>query len=145
SAAQLEVLPRFREHGVWAALYNFSVGWPRLPESDGAQGVADMNVIADACDVARPGGHVLSLHEYGLPSNPWDTWWVGRHRGVWNALLDRDAPIGMLVTEYGIDYHLIEPAFLGWNSHGNEPEVMLRFLEVAAPRFAESAFLLGSA
>lgn len=142
--AQVRVLPKFLNAGIKPALFNLSVGWPRLPESDGAQGEADIQVVADAMREAVKVGGILSLHEYGLPHNVFDTWLNGRYRRVWNHLRSRGVYCNIVITETGIDWRLVEDTFHGWNYKGYTADrYASEFLQTLVDRYAEDPYLIG--
>lgn len=78
-------------------IFNCANGKPHYPSEDG--GVAYAN-IARACAVAKAGGHMLGLHEYG---NSWDGNTLLRYRKLASYLEAHNALCPIVITEASID------------------------------------------
>lgn len=78
-------------------IFNCGNGTPPYPSEDG--GVAYSN-IARACAVAKAGGHMLGLHEYG---NVWDGNTLLRYRKLADYLRAHNALCKIAITEASID------------------------------------------
>ena len=77
-------------------LFNVANGGPPYPEEDGD--VAYSN-IARACKVAKAGGHMLGLHEYGTDFDSGHT--LFRYRRLVEYLQAHDALCPIVITEAG--------------------------------------------
>ncbi len=87
--------------GLKLALFAASTGTPPRPEDDG--GVAYEN-IKDTCLRARPGGHILSLHEYGgVPTGSTlrgtEPYHALRYRTLYDYLRQFDAVVPLVISE----------------------------------------------
>lgn len=78
-------------------IFNCANGTPPYPSEDG--GVAYSN-IARACAVAKAGGHMMAVHEYG---NVWDGNTLLRYRKLADYLRDHNALCPIVITEASID------------------------------------------
>lgn len=86
-------------------IFNCGNGTPPYPSEDG--GVAYSN-IARACAVAKAGGHMMAVHEYG---NVWDGNTLLRYRKLADYLRAHNALCKIVITEASID----ESTFPGIN------------------------------
>lgn len=78
-------------------IYNCGEGTPQYPEKD----PLPYEQIARACKVAKAGGHLLGLHEYGGDLNDKDH--MFRYRRLADYLKAHDALCPIVITEAGPD------------------------------------------
>jgi hypothetical protein len=90
-------------------IYNCGVGTPQYPLLD----PLPYEQVARACHVARDGGHLLGLHEYGSID---DRNRVFRYRTLAAYLKARDALCPIVITEAGPDEgsYIGDDAFMEW-------------------------------
>ncbi len=113
---ELERMRLAEAAGYRCALFAFSVGNPDLPEDDRT---ADWELVYPAIEQAERNGHIIALHQYGMP----DLWGPA---GLADWLIYRlehqvlrripYKKVQFAVTEYGIDGLIQGPSPAGWQS-----------------------------
>ena len=101
-------------NGYHCAIFAFSVGNPDLPEADR---MADWQVVYPALEQAEANGHIVALHQYGMPDlwgpDGLTDWLIYR---LEHQVLRRlpYKKLQFAVTEYGIDGLIQGPSPAGW-------------------------------
>lgn len=90
-------------------IWNCADGTPQYPEID----PVPYAQVARACTVAKAGGHLLGLHEYG---NDWSGDHLLRYRRLMSYLAAHDALCDIVITEAGpVEAGTFDkPSFLAW-------------------------------
>ncbi len=113
---ELERMQLAQRAGYRCAIMGFSVGNPDLPEHDR---MAAWRLVYPALEFAERNGHVVALHQYGMPdlwgpNNAYD-WYIYRleHQVLRRLPFRR---LKFAVTEYGIDGMIRGDQPAGWQT-----------------------------
>ena len=141
---ELERMRLAEANGYKCALFGFSVGNPDLPEDDR---MARWRQVYPAIEQAEAGGHIIALHQYGMPDlwGPDDLydWLIYR---LEHQVLRRlpYKKVQFAVTEYGIDGR-IQGVNAGWQEYTDADGYTNQLLKSGAYAERFSGRILGYA
>ncbi len=123
-------------HDYRLAMFGFSTGQPDLPAHDR---LGYWRATYAALDLCAADGHVVAAHQYGWPdlwgpeSKGGAQWLINRlEEQVLPRLPEKYRGVQFVVTEWGLDGHLVEPGFVGFRGRVSEAEYV-RQMTVMAP------------
>lgn len=126
-------------HAYLLAMFGFSVGNPDLPGHDR---LAYWRATYPALDLCAADGHVVLTHQYGWERNSpslWgpvekggSAWMINRlEQQVLPRLPSRYQDVRFVDGEYGLDGHVLEPGFVGWQGRLDAGEYVRQLTEMS--------------